>query len=129
MKNAKRLISALLLSVLCLSTAGCGAVIVGGAAAAGTYFYLDGQTRGTYNVSLNKAYKASLAACEDLQIPVISQSKDGADAKVVGKYYGDEVTISLQLVGDNLTEITVRVGLFGNESASRRINNAINEKL
>lgn len=129
MTPAKHFLSTMLLCALCLCTAGCGAVIVGGAAAAGTYFYMDGQTKGTYNTSLNKAYEASLAACKDLQIPVTAQSKDGADAKVVGKYYSDEVTISLKLVGDNQTEITVRVGLLGNESASRRINNAINERL
>jgi len=114
---------------MCFSAAGCGAVIVGGAAAAGTYFYLDGQSKGTYSVSLNKAYEASLAACKELEIPVTEQNKKLSSATIKGKLSGDTVTISLKLVGDNITEITVRVGLMGNESASHRIHKTISKHL
>lgn len=118
----------LLICAMSISAAGCGAIIVGGAAAAGTYFYLDGQSRGTYSVSLNKAYEASLAACKELEIPVTEQSKKLSSATVTGKLSGDTVTISLKLVGDDITEITVRVGLMGDESASYRIQKTISKR-
>jgi len=118
----------LLLGTL-LFSAGCAAILVGGAAATGTYVYLDGQAKNTYQASLQKSYNASLAACRELTIPVTSETRDGTSGKITGKLSGDTVIISMKLVGDNLTEITVRVGLFGNESASRRIHATISRHL
>lgn len=120
--------TALLLATLLLS-AGCAAILVGGAAATGTYVYLDGQAKNTYSASLQKSYDASLAACRELTIPVTSTAKDGTSGKITGKLSGDTVIISMKLVGDNQTQITVRVGMFGNESASRRIHAAISRHL
>jgi len=129
MRKTRQITAAILISIMCFFTAGCGAVIVGGAAAAGTYYYMDGQAKGTYNSSLNKAYNAAQAACKELQIPVTELSKNGASASVIGSLSDDTVTISLKLVGDNITEITVRVGLWGNEESSHRIQNAIAKRL
>lgn len=129
MNIAQRIATAILMACMLLSTTGCGAILLGGAGVAGTYAYLNGQSKGTYNASLTKSYEASLAACKALQIPVTLQTKNGASAQVEGKLSGDTVYISLKLIGDNLTQITVRVGLMGNESASHRIHNAIRERL
>jgi hypothetical protein len=129
MKTVTRAIAAMLLSAMLLCSAGCGAILLGGAAAAGTYVYLDGQAKNTYKASLQKSFDASMAACKELSIPVTSESKDGSSAKIVGKLSGDTVYITMKLVGDNLTEISVRVGLFGNESASRRIHATIARRL
>jgi hypothetical protein len=129
MKTITRAATSLLLCAMLLCSAGCGALIIGGAAAAGTYVYLDGQAKGTYDATLQRSLDAGLAACKSLGIPVTSQSMDGASAKIVGKLSGDTVYITMHLVGDNLTEISVRVGLFGNESASRRIHAAIADRL
>ncbi|MUM77558.1 DUF3568 family protein [Pseudodesulfovibrio sp. F-1] len=124
-----RAVATALLLVTLLGSAGCGAILLGGAAAAGTYVYFDGQAKNTYNASFQKAYDASLAACRELTIPVTSETRDGTSGKITGKLSGDTVIISLKLVGDNLTEITVRVGLIGNESASRRIHATISRHL
>ena len=128
-KPSRQISAPLLVSAMRFCAAGCGAIIVGGAAAAGTYAYMNGQAKGTYSTGINAAFDASLAACKELGIPVVKQSLSGADADIEGKLSGDTVTISLELVGDNLTEIVVRVGLWGNESASRRIHNAIGRRL
>jgi len=129
MRKITHVFTAPILAVLLIVCSGCGAVIVGGLSAAGTYVYLDGQSEATYDASLSRAYKASLRACKDLGIPVTTQTMDGASAKVEGKLSGDTVILSLKLVGDGLTQITVRVGLLGNENQSRRIHNAIKKHL
>jgi hypothetical protein len=129
MQTLSRTLATLLLSAMLLCSAGCGALILGGMAAGGTYVYFDGQAKGTYEATLQRSYDATLAACKALDIPVTSRSMDGASAKIVGKLSGDTVYITMSLVGDNLTEISVRVGLFGNESASRRIHNNISTRL
>jgi len=129
MQNIRNFTTSLAICAMLFCSTGCGAVLVGGAAAVGTYAYMNGQAKGTYNSSIKNAFSASLATCKELSIPVTKETMDGASSEITGKYYGDTVTISLDLVGDNLTEITVRVGYFGNESASRRIHNAISQKL
>lgn len=129
LKTIRKSVATLILCTMLLGTAGCGAIIVGGAAAAGTYAYLNGQAKGTYSTSIAQAFDASLTACKELGIPVTSQSMSGAKGTIRGKLSGDTVTIDLKLVGDTITEITVRVGLWGNEAASHRIHNAISQKL
>lgn len=116
------------LSIICLFllvTTGCGAIIVGGGAALGTYAYVNGEATGTYDATLDKAFAASKAACDEFGIPIIKEEKDNSSAKIQGKLNDDTVTISLELVGEGITEISVRVGLWGNETTSRRIHNAI----
>ncbi len=119
-------------ALLCLTlfvTAGCGAVLVGGGAALGTYAYMNGRTTGNYATPLDKAYTAAKGACAELGIPITMEEKDGGSATVEGKYGGESVTISMELIGFDVTEITVRVGLWGNETSSRRIHNAITSRL
>ncbi|MDC0336466.1 DUF3568 domain-containing protein [Pseudodesulfovibrio sp.] len=129
MKSLQKVIATLFVCVTLAGLSGCGAVIVGGAAAAGTYAYVNGDASGTYFATIDDAFKASLATCKELGIPVVKQTKDGSSGEILGKYAGDSVTISLDLVGDSITEITVRVGLWGNEHASRRIHNNISQRL
>ncbi|QJB55969.1 DUF3568 domain-containing protein [Pseudodesulfovibrio sp. zrk46] len=122
-------LAAALLSVFLMSVAGCGAVIVGGGAALGTYAYVNGDAVGSYDSSLDNAYAASKAACSELGIPIVKERKDNSEARIQGKMGGDTVTIALELVGMDITEISVRVGLFGQEDAARRIHNAITSRL
>ncbi|MGL1863383.1 MAG: DUF3568 domain-containing protein [Pseudodesulfovibrio sp.] len=129
MKRLNNLVATLLISAMLASMTGCGAMIVGGVAAAGTFAYVNGDAKGTYFTSLPNAIDASLATCKELGIPVTKQTTDASSSEILGKLYGDMVTITLDLVGEDLTEITVRVGLWGNESASRRIHHAISQKL
>ncbi len=129
MNKAGQLIAAFVVCAICFCTTGCGVIILGGAAATGTYKYINGQASGTYNASLDKAFKASLSACRELNIPVTEETKDEKSAKIKGKLSGDTVTISLNSISEDMTEISVRIGLWGNENSSRRIHNSIGQKL
>lgn len=114
---------------LTLLLAGCGAMVMGGAAATGTYFYVNGKAQGTFSVDVQSAFDAAQATCNELQIPIVSQRKTETEAGIKGRLSGDDVTISMVLVGADLTQISVRVGLMGNEPASRRILGAISGRL
>lgn len=129
MKIGRPTLAALLAATLLLS-AGCGAMIVGGGAAAvGTYAYVNGQSIGTYDADIATAFAASKTACNQLGIPVIKEKMTRSDGEIQGKLSGELVTISLKTVGAGLTEISVRVGLWGNKASSRRIHSAINQHL
>lgn len=129
MKRQYLAINLLILGILLSATAGCALVVGGGAAAAGTYIYMEGKTLGTYETDVANAFQASKAACEELGIPIVEERQAQTEAKVEGKYNGETVYISMEQVTDTQTEISVRVGLIGNESSARRIHNAIQKNL
>ncbi len=108
---------------------GCMVAAVG-AAAAGTVAYVRGDLQATDNAPLDKVYKASLAAMEELEIPVISKSKDALSAMITGRDAADKkITISLKASTEDTTELSIRIGLFGSETKSRLIYQKILEHL
>ena len=128
--NRIRITAQALLVGLCVFTMyGCALLVAGGAAAGGTYAYFNGQAEQEYNVGIQKTFDASLAACRDLGIMVEKQKLNGDSGKIVGKYNGDRVSISQALKADNVTKVSVRVGLLGDEVISRKIHTAIENRL
>ena len=114
----------LLATALLAVGGGCVLLLVGGAAAAGagTYAYVSGEMKGNEAVSLDRAYKASLAAMKDLQFPVTTKSKDALQAEVLARNSADKkILINLKKVSDSTTEIRIRVGTFGDETMSRQV--------
>jgi hypothetical protein len=109
---------------------GCAAAVVGGAAGAGAVLYSQGELKSTQNAELDKVYDASLAALDDLNLDVISKDKDGLSGKIVAKAEnGDNIDIKLEQLPNDITEIKIRVGAFGNEDRARLIEQEIRERL
>lgn len=113
------------LALVALLSTGCAAIILGGATAAGTYSYVAGQMNSAYNVNLETAYQASIAACDSLDLPIMEQQKQLSQAKITANDSGRDVWISLRAKGTTITEIAVRVGYLGDETASKRVHDAI----
>lgn len=119
----------LIIIVFILST-GCAALVIGGAAAAvGTYTYVSGQLFRTYNTNLETTYTATIAGCESLGMPVLEPQKMLSDASVNSKDGERDVWITLKAKSSTTTEVSVRVGYFGDEGVSTRIHEAIRAKL
>jgi hypothetical protein len=115
--------------ILVLLCTGCAAVVVGGAAAVGTYTYVAGQLKKTYNKDLDTTFRASIAACEFLGMPVLDRDKQLSQASVKTQDGDREVWITLKTQSSTTTEVSIRVGYLGDEQASRRIHDAIGAKL
>lgn len=118
-----------LLIVLALLSTGCAALVVGGAAAVGTYTYVAGQLQRTYNANLDATYQATLAGCEALGLPVQDKIKQLSKASVKVIDGDRDVWISLTAQSSTTTEVSIRVGYLGDELASRRIHEAIQARL
>jgi len=118
-----------LLIILALLSSGCAALVVGGAAAVGTYTYVAGQLQRTYNASLDATYQATLAGCETLGLPVQDKQKQLSKASVKVIDGDRDVWISLTAQSSTTTEVSIRVGYLGDELASRRIHEAIQSRL
>lgn len=118
-----------ILIILILLSTGCAAVVISGAAAVGTYTYTAGQLVGAYNANLETTYKATLAGCESLGLPLYSHALNLSTASVTTKDGEKDVWISLKVQTSTTTEVAVRIGYLGDEFASKRIHDAIGSKL
>jgi hypothetical protein len=117
--------------LLLFFSTGCAALVVGGAAGVGTYSYVAGQLKHTYAANLDRAYRATESACKSLQLPITKSEKKLSSGAVHCKDGDTDVWISLKSLDKTPkhTEISVRVGVLGDEAASRRIHEAIRARL
>ena len=120
--NKKNLLATMLLGSALIMNSGCAALLVGGAAGAGSVAYYYGELKATEEVSMTRAWSATQKAMTDLGYSITDKGKDAFYAELVARGAGDKkVKIKLESQTDTLTDIKIRVGMFGNESLSRRI--------
>ncbi|MBC7355694.1 MAG: hypothetical protein JG774_1912 [Desulfomicrobiaceae bacterium] len=120
------LIPALALALAC---SGCAAVIVGGAAAAGTYVYMAGWLHQTYNHGLDTVYTAARSGPAALGLTLKSTEKQTGKASLQFLDGDTTVWISLEATSSYTTKVSVRWGILGDEVTSRRIMDAIGARL
>ena len=112
--------------IVCLAVqiSGCAgaALVAGGAVGAGGMVYVKGKLQEQLNSPLAKVHEATLAALKDFELPVREDKKDLLVAKVRSQLAnGDPIWIKLSSLSEESTEITIRVGILGNETRSRRL--------
>ena len=108
---------------------GCPAVLVDGAAGGGAVAYIRGELKTTEEVSLNRAWRAARMAMTDLEFSIASKEKNAFDGRIhASGASGKEIDVALKKIFPSRTEIRIRVGLFGDESLSRKILEAIKKR-
>ncbi len=113
-----------------LTLVGCGAVVAGAAAGAGAIAYMRGELEATEEAPIGAVVTATRAAIDDLQLKLISTEVDAYSGKITAETArGTDIGISLKRVSDNVTEIHIRVGVFGDEDLSRLIHEKIKARL
>ena len=125
-------------AVLCCLLIGLSAcsrkwAVIGAAAAAvgaGTYYYVKGDLKRNYEAPMDKTWEATVKAVEEMKLSVESQQHDALSGVIKGKMAdGKGFEINLKRVGENLTEVGVRIGTFGDREKSEAIHNTIHSKL
>jgi hypothetical protein len=118
------------LSLLAASVApSCVAAAAAAAGAAGAV-YVQGDLEATLEGSPEDVERATRAGLEGLSMPVLSSNATSLDGSVRSETAtGKPVHIELRARDDGLTEVSIRIGTFGDESASTRILDAIREQL
>jgi hypothetical protein len=109
-----------------------GCLLLAGAAAvgAGAYVYVNGEYKATVDTPLDRAWEATRGAVEDLQLKVKTREKDGLIARLTAdRADGTNVWISLDVAGEKTTQFVIRVGVAGDEAASRAIMDKIRARL
>jgi len=130
MRLATRACQWLLLLTL-LHAGGCTALLIGGAvvAGAGTVAYVKGELKSTEEVPFETAWAATDESVEELGLARVSDAHDDTAGAIIARDASDDkVTIKVARLDDERTQISIRVGLFGDEAQSNRILSEIRER-
>ena len=105
-----------------LFTAGCAAMLLmglGGAAAIGSYKWVEGTMEKDYPRPMQECWNATLAAAKDMNLKVQNQQYNPTESTMEAVAPPD-TNVKIQLVArpNQITTIKVRFGLMGNQDAS-----------
>ena len=107
--------------------------VIGAAAAAvgaGTYYYIKGDLKRNYEAPMDKTWEAAVTAVKELKLSVESKQHDALTGVIKGKMADEKsFEINLKRIGENLTEVGVRIGTFGDRVRSEAIHDKIHSKL
>jgi len=135
MSSWKKGFGLILLLFIALAGTGCALFVaagVGAAAGVGTAQYIGGELKQAYAAPMEKAWKASLAAVDELKLTATEKSIDNLDQNRVikGKTRGGrDFQISLEATAKDVTTVKVRIGVFGDEEYSKEVQEAISKNL
>ena len=109
---------------------GCPVALVGGAAV-GTMAYLDGDLKSVEPHPLDQVYAATRKVLKDLDMKVVGKEvKEKTQAEISARDAEDrKVTIKLVSQYEGITDVSIRIGVFGDEKRSRSLYMKIHEAL
>jgi len=118
--------------VLIVSIAGIagGCVVAAAGLGAGTVAYVRGDLETIEPRTLDEVYTATEKAVSELGLNISQKSKDAMSAVFVGRDAEDKkIRIKLTATQEDMTELSIRIGMFGDETKSRRIYEQIKKRL
>lgn len=124
-----RVLAVVLLLAPVLATSGCLAVAAG-AAGAGTVAYIRGELNASLGHPIDAVDRASNRASEQLRFAKINETADAFTRIITLRTAEDKkIEIKLTRTSDSLTQVRIRVGLFGDEPLSRALLDKIQANL
>ena len=107
-----------------------GCVVAAVGAGAGTVAYVRGDLQTVESKSLDDVYEAAEKAIKELGLNVTKKTKDAISATIVARDAQDKkITIKLSASTKETTKLSIRIGVFGSETKSRRIYEEIKKNL
>ena len=98
---------------------GCIAVVAGAAGAGSAVAYTTGELDAELPAGLEKTRGATREAIHGLGFALVSERADSLSAVFICRTAVDKrVRIELERVGDGITKVEIRVGVFGDETVS-----------
>lgn len=124
MKNIRRIHALLIPVLIIIATTGC-VLLAGGAVGAGTYAYVSGNLKTTYDATLQQTWDAAQKAVRNLDMKAQKAEHDAFSGVLKGTMAdGREFNISLTKVTPETTEVAIRIGM-GDQEVSRTIHGEI----
>ena len=125
----------ILMSFTVMAGTGCALFVVAGAGAAagvGTAQYISGELKQAYAAPMDKTWNASLAAVEELKMKTTEKYIDNLDQnRVIKGKIGEkkDFQIALEAMAKDVTMVKVRIGVFGDEEYSKKVQEVIAKNL
>lgn len=122
MRWLRNVIFAVLIGGLMLQMTGCALLLVGGAAAgaAAGIMYHEGELRADIDAPPPSVIKATERAFRDLIWTKESATSSATDGLATARTAtGKEVVVTVGLKSENVSQIGIRIGAFGDENLSR----------
>jgi hypothetical protein len=139
MTHRKQAAVAIILLACCITLYGCPVLVVGGAAVAGgtgTYYYVEGELKRDYYYPYDKVWSGCEKTIADLRGHDVKPQKDVGmgQGKINAMIEEEKVQISIKYkgkdsTGKDITTVSVRVGVVGNELSSKLIHDKLAENL
>jgi hypothetical protein len=120
----------LLIGIFLIS--GCVPLAVVGAGAGagtGTYFFINGEMKTDYYYSFDAVWSACEKTIADMRGVDVQPAKEIGNGKISALIDEEKVQIAVTYKDKNVTTVSIRVGLIGNERASRLIHDKIADNL
>jgi hypothetical protein len=111
---------------------GCAAVILGTGAGVGTYTYLKGDLKRSYNVKFDRMLEVCTSVVSDLDQPILEKTTDGEKTTIeTERKNGSPQVITVAITSVDWTEVSVRTGVVGfwDREVSRQFHEFIAERL
>jgi len=128
-KKIKR-ITFLVLTVFILT--GCAAALVGTAmvgTGAGTYLFVNGELKTDYYSPFDKVWSATEKTIATMRGTDVAPARGIGSGTIDTFISGEKVHINILYKDKNITNVGIRVGIIGDESASKRIHGHILDNL
>jgi len=114
----RSLISSLLSISIMMS--GCTVLTVGAASAIGGTYYVSGEIKASYEVSIQHLYDVTLYTFQIEEIKVISVSNTRDDADIIGELSdGEKIAVHIYYNKEEQGTLGIRIGDIGDEKRSR----------
>lgn len=116
-----------------LFSAGCVEMMLmslGGAAAIGSYKWMEGTMEKDYPRPMQDTWNAALAACKDMNLKINTQQYTPTESTIEATAPPD-TNVKIQLIArpNQITTVKVRFGLMGNQDASAYFHRRVLEHL
>ena len=108
---------------------GCEAILISGIGAGlgvGAYRYIEGSVARVYPLAYNSAWDVTNKALANLYMSVSNSINEGVKGTITAvQKDGTKIEIKLEDKGQNVTDISVRIGFWGNRKDAERIHEEI----
>ena len=109
---------------------GCIPLIIGAAAGAGGVAYVQGILHKNLDIPIDKLQRISLDALKRLKMTVKEQKVEGAQSFIKAEDVDHaKIKITINKLTENSSQLNIHVGLWGNQTKSQMILNAIEKKI
>lgn len=130
MQKKTKSILCLVLTVFVLT--GCAAAVVGTAmvgTGAGTYLFVNGELKTDYYYSFDKVWSATEKTIATMRGSEVAPAKGIGSGTIDTFISGEKVHFNIVYKDRNITNVGIRVGIIGDEVASKKIHGHILDNL